>query len=164
MTGKSILGPRTIQQKLERMALEILERTDGEIVLAGIETTGFHLAESIARQLEQVGGEKVPVYRIKINKQNPLEGEVFTDVPANLLNGTTLILVDDVQNSGRTLMYSIRHFLQYPLKSVQTCVLVDRRHNRFPVRADYVGLSLSTTLEEHVKVENGPEGLEAFLI
>jgi len=87
-----------------------------------------------------------------------------TDVPVELFDGATLILVDDVQNSGKTMMYTIRHFLQYPVKSVQTCVLVDRRHNSFPVRSDYIGLSLSTTLEDHVVVEMSDKGLEACLV
>jgi pyrimidine operon attenuation protein / uracil phosphoribosyltransferase len=163
MNRKSILHPRNVNQKLERMALEILERTDGNLVLAGIESTGFHLAGIISKHLQTFSGKSFPVYKVKIDKVNPLESDPVTDVPAAVLGGVTLVLVDDVQNSGKTMMYAIRHFLNYPLKSVQTCVLVDRRHNSFPVRADYVGLSLSTTLQEHVQVEITPDGLEVYL-
>jgi pyrimidine operon attenuation protein/uracil phosphoribosyltransferase len=98
------------------------------------------------------------VYSVQINKQNPLQEDLKTNIPAELLSGATLILIDDVQNSGRTLAYTLKHFLQFPLISIQTCVLVDRRHNYFPVKADYIGLSLSTTLQEHVQVEvNGDD-------
>ena len=64
-----------------------------------------------------------------------------------------LILVDDVLNSGKTLMYGAKYFLSVPLKKLSTIVLVDRNHNRFPIKADFVGLSLSTTLKEHISVE-----------
>ncbi|MBX7202431.1 MAG: phosphoribosyltransferase [Bacteroidia bacterium] len=164
MTRKSILQPIDIHRKLERMALEMLERTEGELIIVGIESTGFHLAEIITRHLETYAGKTFRAYRVKIDKSNPLMSMPQTDVPVELFDGATLILVDDVQNSGKTMMYTIRHFLQYPVKSVQTCVLVDRRHNSFPVRSDYIGLSLSTTLEDHVVVEMSDKGLEACLV
>ena len=104
-----------------------------------------------------------PVYRISINKQRPLENPVTSDIPEEQLKDATLIIVDDVQNSGKTMMYSIRHFLNFPLRSVQTCVLVDRSHNKFPVKSDYVGISLSTTLQEHVTVEVNGKEVEVFL-
>jgi pyrimidine operon attenuation protein/uracil phosphoribosyltransferase len=145
------------------MALEIIERTNGNLVLAGIESNGIQLAGIIGKHLQAITGTPFLVYRVRINKPNPLQSKLETDLPAELLTGATLILVDDVQNSGRTMIYSIRHFLQFPLESVQTCVLVDRKHNNFPVRADYVGLSLSTTLQDHVLVEVNGEAIEVFL-
>ena len=88
-----------------------------------------------------------------INKTSPLETPIETDVNGDELYNSIIIIVDDVQNSGKTMAFAVKHFLQYPVKSIQTCVLIDRRYNLFPVRADYVGLSLSTTLKEHVSVE-----------
>lgn len=155
-----ILDSSKSHQKLQRIALEILERTSEreQIVLAGIQSSGFALAKLIVGYLNKFSGENHVVYSIQINKQNPLQEDLKTDIPAKLLMGATLILIDDVQNSGRTLAYTLKHFLQFPVISIQTCVLVDRRHNYFPVKADYIGLSLSTTLQEHVQVEvNGDD-------
>ena len=107
------------------------------------------------------GGKKsYPIERIApgVITRKSVDQPVQTDINPDQLKNATLILIDDVQNSGRTLAYALRHFLQYPVHAVQTCVLIDRRHNFFPVKADYIGLSLSTTLQEHVQVEvNGTE-------
>jgi pyrimidine operon attenuation protein/uracil phosphoribosyltransferase len=164
MINDLIIEPRRVQQKLQRMALEILERNNGQrVLLAGIHKSGFDLAEMIAGYLAAFSETGYPVYRISINKQRPLENPVTSDIPEEQLKDATLIIVDDVQNSGKTMMYSIRHFLNFPLRSVQTCVLVDRSHNKFPVKSDYVGISLSTTLQEHVTVEVNGKEVEVFL-
>ena len=153
--SSQILDSSQSHQKLQRIALEILERTSSRehILLAGIQSSGFALAKIIAGYLNDFSGTHLTVYSVQINKPNPLENELKTDIEPELLSGATLILIDDVQNSGRTLAYALKHFLNYPVLSIQTCVLVDRRHNFFPVKADYIGLSLSTTLQEHVQVE-----------
>lgn len=150
-----ILSSEKCNARLQRMALEILERTHGneKVFVAGIRNSGFNLATIVCSYLSSFSGRTWDVYSVKLDKVNPLQSEVETNLDGNALTGAILILVDDVQNSGKTMMYAIRHFLQFPLQSVQTCVLVDRSHNRFPVRPDYVGLSLSTTLQEHVSVE-----------
>jgi len=151
---EEILNSKKVQQKISRIALEIIERNHGEerVVLAGIESTGFVLALQIAKMLESFHGKKYACVPVKMHKPSPLETPIQTDIPDDGYKGAVIILVDDVQNSGRTMAYALRHFLQYPVKAIQTCILVDRRHNSFPVRADYVGLSLSTTLKEHVNV------------
>jgi pyrimidine operon attenuation protein/uracil phosphoribosyltransferase len=149
-----ILDAHKVHQKLQRIALEILEHTNDhhQVVLAGIQSGGFKIAEEIGTYLSSFSGKQYKVHSVKLDKQQPLDSPVTSDIEPSLLNNATLILIDDVQNSGRTLAYALRHFLQYPVYSVQTCVLVDRRHNHFPVKADYIGLSLSTTLQEHVEV------------
>ena len=164
MDTNLIIEPRRVQQKLQRMALEIRERNSGQTVfLAGIDKSGFEVAKMIANYLKGFSGEDFPVYKISINKQEPLKSEVKTDLPTDKLKKATLVIIDDVQNSGRTMMYCIRHFLQFPLRSVQTCVLVDRLHNDFPVKSDYVGISLSTTLQEHVTVEVNREEVNIYM-
>ena len=149
-----ILDAHKVHQKLQRIALEILEHTNDHqhVVLAGIQSGGFKIAEVIGQYLSSFSGKQFKVHSVQLNKQQPLDHPVTSDIEPSQLNNATLILIDDVQNSGRTLAYALRHFLQYPVYSVQTCVLVDRRHNHFPVKADYIGLSLSTTLQEHVEV------------
>ena len=160
-----ILDSKKADQKIRRIALEILERNLNEpnIVVAGVLNTGFELAKQICRELEHFSGKSFPCHAVKIHKPAPLEQPISCDVPSDLLKSAILILVDDVQNSGKTMAHALRYFLDYPVKAIQTCVLIDRRHNSFPVRADYVGLSLSTTLKEHVSVEKLESGFTASL-
>jgi pyrimidine operon attenuation protein/uracil phosphoribosyltransferase len=149
-----LLTPHQVNQKLQRIALEIKEKTFGHqhLILVGIAESGLKLANIIAQMLA-ANGNKIDVFSIKINKPNPLELPISCNISQDLLKNTTVILVDDVQNSGRTMIYAVQHFLKFPVYAIQTCVLVDRLHNLFPVSADYVGLSLSTTLKEHVTVD-----------
>lgn len=149
-----ILDSHQVHQKLERIALEILERTSehNHVLLAGIQTSGFAIAKLIARYLKSFSEKELTVYSVQLDKTQPLNHPVVTNISSELLSQATLIIIDDVQNSGRTLSYALMHFLQFPVYSVQTCVLIDRRHNKFPVKPDYIGLSLSTTLQEHVEV------------
>ncbi len=147
------------------MALEIFERTSSheKVVIVGIRSSGFHIARIIASYLSEFSGNAHEIYQLKLNKVNPIESAAETDLPDSILPGATLILVDDVQNSGRTMIYAIRRFLDFPVRAVQTCVLVDREHPDFPVRSDYVGMSLSTTLQEHITVEVSDNVIEVFL-
>jgi pyrimidine operon attenuation protein/uracil phosphoribosyltransferase len=146
------------------MALQIYEHNmDASVFLFGIESGGYALAQILANYLKDFAHKDFPVISLKINKVNPLDGAgVLLDSSLDF-KGKTVIIIDDVQNSGRTMMYAIRTFLDYPLVSVQACVLVDRAHPKFPVRCDYVGLSLSTTLQEHVLVEVNGDAVEVFL-
>jgi pyrimidine operon attenuation protein/uracil phosphoribosyltransferase len=155
-----ILDPKKAHQKIRRIALEILERNQNEpnLIIAGVMQTGYDLAQLICEELKYFSGIEYPCHAIHIFKPAPLEKSVICDVEPADLNSAVLILVDDVQNSGKTMAYALRYFLDFPVKAIQTCVLIDRRHNSFPVRADYVGLSLSTTLHEHVSVEKGNDG------
>lgn len=148
-----LLSPHQVNQKLQRIALEIKEKTfrHQHIILVGVVESGLQLARIIAQILLQ-NGSPTEVFSLKVNKPNPLAEPVICAIPEETLKNSTVILIDDVQNSGRTMIYAVQHFLQFPVHAIQTCVLVDRQHNRFPVRADYVGLSLSTTLKEHVNV------------
>ncbi len=148
-----LLSPTQVNQKLQRIALEIKEKTFGhdKIILVGIAESGLQLAHIIAKILHQNDSE-VEIFSIKVNKPDPLTEPVVCSIAEEKLLNSTVILVDDVQNSGRTMIYAVQYFLKFPVYAIQTCVLVDRLHNLFPVRADYVGLSLSTTLKEHVTV------------
>jgi pyrimidine operon attenuation protein/uracil phosphoribosyltransferase len=163
--SSQILDAYKVQQKISRIALEIIERTYKEehVIIVGIKNAGYELAIRICKELKRFENKDYPCYHININKPAPLEREVETSLDRDKLPDAVVILVDDVQNSGRTMAYAVRHFLQYKVKSIQTCVLIDRKHNRFPIKADYVGLSLSTTLQEHVLVEESEDGLVVSL-
>ena len=149
-----ILTHQQIQHKIRRIAYQIYESNvdEKEIVVAGIEGGGLHFAKKIVKTLEEITNIKITLCKVTINKDNPLEGGVKTSIDESGYKNKSIVLVDDVLNSGSTLIYGVRHFLCTPLKQLKTAVLVNRNHKRFPVKADFKGISLSTSLNEHVKV------------
>lgn len=156
MEKNYILSPEVAAKKLKRMAFEILENNFGEtsFILAGIRESGTVIAETIQRLLTEIAGLQTELITVSLDKKNPATVEISR--PLDFKN-KVVILIDDVSNSGKTLMYAIRPFLDTPPKKIQTLVLVERSHNAFPVKPDYVGLSVATTIQEHiyVEVENG---------
>jgi len=122
------------------------------MIVAGIKGRGSDLAAILAEKLKSISPIDVRMATVKVNKRSPLEHEVELDMDVSEIEGQVVILVDDVLNSGKTLIYGVKRFLQVPIKRLRTVVLVDRDHKRFPIKADYVGLSLSTTLLEHISV------------
>jgi pyrimidine operon attenuation protein / uracil phosphoribosyltransferase len=152
MEKNYILSPEVAAKKLKRMAFEILENNFGEksFILAGIRESGTVIAEVIQRLLNEIAGLKTELITVSLNKKNPTTVEISR--PLDFKN-KVVILIDDVSNSGRTLLYAIRPFLDTAPKKIQTLVLVERSHNAFPVKPDYVGLSVATTLQEHIYVE-----------
>lgn len=149
-----ILSHTQVEQKINRIAYELLETnfSEDKLILVGITGQGLTLAKKIEKVLKQISEKPVELYAITLEKDNPINHEIVLDVDLNYLSGKSVILVDDVLNSGRTLIYSAQHLLKAPLKKLQTVCLVDRWHRRFPIRADFVGLTLSTTLQEHIEV------------
>lgn len=150
-----ILDHQQIQQKLNRLAYQVYEANykEGEIIVAGIEPNGAALAERLADVLRKISGKKIGLARLKVNKTNPLQSELYCETGGCEFAGKSVVLVDDVLNTGRTMIYGIKYLLEYPIKQLHTVVLIDRDHKLFPVRADYIGLALSTNLQEHVSVE-----------
>ena len=165
-TGKKrvlILDKERISYKLRRMAYEIWERNsdEKEITLIGIEPGGKILAGNLAAILKEICKLKVQTISININKKKPLNHAL--DFEENL-NGKSVILVDDVVNSGKTIMYSLHTILSYDLRKVMVAVLVDRQHKSFPIASDIVGHSLATTLQDHIEVEtSGNEIMAVYL-
>lgn len=148
-----ILDHVQINHKIKRIAYQIYESNVNEeqVVLAGILKSGFELAEKLKKELETISDLKVILCEVRVNKKNPLEEIKTSLLPADYEN-KSIVLVDDVLNSGTTLIYGVRHFLEVPLKQFKTAVLVDRSHKKYPVKADFKGISLSTSLNETVKV------------
>ncbi|MBK7182296.1 MAG: phosphoribosyltransferase [Bacteroidetes bacterium] len=155
MAKTLILNNKQIEQKINRIAYEIYENNYGEkeIIIAGIVGNGFTLAEKINTVIKKISPIKTKLIEIKINKENPAEKEIKIALTDKDLKNKVIILVDDVLNSGKTLIFGAKPFLITPVKRLTTAVLVDRGHNRYPIKADFVGLSLSTTLQEHISVE-----------
>lgn len=151
-THNMILSAEIAGRKLKRMALEVCERNYGadEIVLLGIKDNGSLIAKEIARLMAEYFEGEIIVADLFINKKEPAEIRLSTEID---LGNKVIILVDDVANSGRTMLYSLKPLLlQFP-KKIQTLALVERTHKLFPIAVDYVGVSVSTTLEENIEVE-----------
>mgnify|MGYP003521805574 CR=1 FL=1 len=153
MDKNIILTNQEIEHKIKRIAYQIYETfvDEDEIVIAGIANNGFVFAKKIASALETISSIKISLCEVKVNTQNP-ELEIHTSLTKEQYANKGIILVDDVLNSGTTLIYAVRHFLDVPLKKFKTAVLVDRNHKKYPVKADFKGISLSTSLLEHVQV------------
>lgn len=166
MNKTLILNSKQIQQKINRIAYEIYENNykEKEIIVAGIADNGYILAKRIADVLSKISPIKAKLIEIKINKTNPIESPTKILLTEKELKDKVIILVDDVLNSGKTLIFGARGFLTTPVKRLTTAVLVDRGHNRYPIKADFVGLSLSTTLQEHITVEIDKKGKEVVYL
>ena len=159
-----ILNHQEIQHKIRRIAYQIYESNvdEKEIVLAGIEENGYLLAKKLKSILEKISDLKPVLCKVSIDKKNPL-AEIKTSIDKRDYTNKSLVLVDDVLNSGSTLIYGVKHFLDVPLKQFKTAVLVNRNHKKYPVKADFKGISLSTSLHEHVEVTLKGKQLEAYL-
>lgn len=154
-TQTSVLDKKQIAQKINRIAWQVYEDnfSEKEIIVAGIAKTGFLLAQRIAGVLEKISPLKIKLVKIILDKENPLTCNVEPQLSPKELKGKTLVLVDDVLNSGMTLTYSLCPFLDADVKKIRTVILVDRNHKRFPIGADFTGISLATTLQEHITVD-----------
>lgn len=152
MARKDILNKDNIKMKLERMALEIIENNIEEslIILVGIQENGSVIARNMEKLLKEYSSLEVQLVNLTINKKHP--GEVSLSRQLDV-TGKVIVLVDDVANSGKTILYSLKPFLDFHPKKIQTLALVERTHKIFPVNLDYKGLSVATTLQEHIYVE-----------
>ncbi|MBT8302838.1 MAG: phosphoribosyltransferase [Bacteroidia bacterium] len=149
-----ILDHKQIVHKIRRIAYQVYESNinENEVVIAGIEPNGYVFAKKVKSQLEKISDIKVNLCKVTIDKKNPRK-PIVTSISENDYKNKSLILVDDVLNSGTTLVYGVKYFLDVPLKQFKTAVLVNRNHKKYPVKADYKGISLSTSLKEHVTVK-----------
>ena len=153
MESSIILTNGQIENKTRRIAYQIYEVNfdEKEIIIAGITGNGFLFAKKIAKVLTHISELKVILCEVKIDKKHPLN-EITTSIESGEYKNKSLVLVDDVLNSGTTLIYGIKHFLEVPLKRFNTAVLINRDHKKYPVKADFKGISLSTSLKEHISV------------
>ncbi len=149
-----VIDKSVIRQKLERMAYQIVEENyeEKEIILAGINNKGLLIARQLAGYIRKIleDGE-VWVLPIRVFAANPVAEEVTGKIDERV-NGKVVVIVDDVANTGRTLLYATKPFLDFLPKKIQMAVLVDRKHKLFPITPDFIGTSLSTTLQEHITV------------
>ncbi|MFT6065111.1 MAG: pyrimidine operon attenuation protein/uracil phosphoribosyltransferase [Paraglaciecola sp.] len=160
-----ILNTIQINQKIKRIAYEIYESNSNEkeVIIAGIVGNGYIFAEKLVKTLQEISSLKVILCQVDINKKKPLE-LISTSLNVLEYQNKSLVLVDDVLNSGTTLIYGVKHFLDVPLKSFKTAVLVNRNHKKYPVKADFKGVSLSTSIKEHIQVDFSKNESKAYLV
>lgn len=166
MAHTQILDAAQISQKLNRMAYEIYENNFSEktIFIVGIDGNGYKVAERLGAILESISPIKIKLGKVTMNKENPWEHEPKINFTEKDFENKPVVVVDDVLNSGKTLIYAVKLFLDKPVKRLNTLVLVDRSHTRYPIKADFVGLSLSTTLQERIDTDFSKKGKEAVYL
>ncbi|WP_053990262.1 phosphoribosyltransferase domain-containing protein [Mangrovimonas sp. TPBH4] len=163
-TKNTILSHQEIQHKIRRIAYQIYESnvSEKEVILAGIDSNGYLLAQKLKASLDNISDISTVLCKVIVDKRHPLEA-VKTSLKEEDYTNKSIVLVDDVLNSGSTLIYGVKHFLNVPLKQFKTAVLVNRNHKKYPVKADFKGISLSTSIKEHVEVILDGDTYEAFL-
>jgi pyrimidine operon attenuation protein / uracil phosphoribosyltransferase len=149
-----ILAHVQVQKIIKRMAYQIFEKhfDQKELVFAAIQGQGVDIAQLVQTELMAISKIKIHMLVVSLSKEKPSFNSAITSLDSKTWKGKAIILFDDVLNTGRTLMFAMQPFLQQDVKSIQVAVLVDRNHHSFPVAADYIGLSLQTTLQDHVSV------------
>jgi pyrimidine operon attenuation protein/uracil phosphoribosyltransferase len=153
MSQNIIMSHQEIEHTIKRIAYQIYETyvDEDEIIIAGIASNGFVFAKKIADCLVTISPLKTSLCEVVISKEQP-ELPIETSLPKGMYMNKGLVLVDDVLNTGTTLIYAIKHFLDVPINKFKTVVLVDRNHKKYPVKADFKGISLSTSSHDNVEV------------
>ena len=160
-----ILTRESAEKKMQRIALEIAAQLYGEtapLIIIGITGSGMVIAEKLFLLLKPLLQVSIQLISCDLNKKSP---DVIKYSEEVSFNDKHVLLVDDVTNSGRTLLYALKPLLQFYPLSIQTMSLVERMHKSFPIKIDYIGLSIATTLQDHiqVEVENG-EVMGAYIL
>ncbi|MFI0427857.1 phosphoribosyltransferase family protein [Mariniflexile sp. HMF6888] len=164
VTNNVILNHDEINHKIRRIAFQIYENNvnEKEVILAGIDSNGYIFAKKLKTILQKISDINPILCKVSIDKKNP-HLPIKTSIQPEDYENKSLVLVDDVLNSGTTLIYGVKHFLNVPLKQFKTAVLVNRNHKKYPVKADFKGISLSTSLHEHVNVVLDGKKFEVIL-
>lgn len=167
MEGKSlILNDAQVEQKIKRIAYEIYENNfrEKEVILAGIYDQGHAFAALLQTVLEDIASFTTTLIGVRLDKQAPTQSEISLTCDQNKLLNKSIVLIDDVSNTGRTLAYSLKPFLSVRVKKIETAVLVNRSHTQFPVSIQYTGYELSTSIMEHVEVQLKKAKKEVYLL
>ena len=165
MDKKKILDYKSIKKKIRRISLQIIESNieEDEIIIAGIDINGFIIAKKISQEIRKISDINIKLCMVKIDKKNPLNN-ISTSLNFEEYQNKYIVVIDDVLNSGATLMYSVKYFLNTKIKVLKTAVLVDRNHKKYPIKANFKGLSLSTSIQSKVEVVIDEKKIEAFLV
>lgn len=152
--GVQVLNNRDINQRIIRLAYEIYEHNayESEIFILGINTNGYNFGVLLKEALMKISPLECTLTRLVINPAAPTEQAIQLEIEKDRLEGSAIVMVDDVANTGRTMFYACQAIMDIIPKTLEFAVLVDRKHKSFPVHVSYVGLSLATTLQEHINV------------
>jgi pyrimidine operon attenuation protein/uracil phosphoribosyltransferase len=152
------MDQKHIQKTIKRISYQIYETNseENELVLAGIKENGLELATRIQKELKKISDLDVVLIEIKMDKKNPRD-KISMSKSISFCENKSVVVVDDVLNTGRTLIYAVKKFLSIKLKKIQTAVLVNRNHKNFPIKGDFKGISLSTSIKEHINVRFGKD-------
>ena len=148
-----ILNQDQINKIVKRIAYQIYEKNNNEshIFLIGIHRNGFTLAQLISKELKLISNSIIELCALKINKKDP-NNNPHCEIDKFKMKNKSVVLIDDVLNSGKTLIYAVKYILDVPLSKFKTSVLIDRNHKKFPIKIDFKGISLSTSIEENINV------------
>jgi pyrimidine operon attenuation protein / uracil phosphoribosyltransferase len=154
-----VLAHAQLKQKIRRIAFEIYEQNFKEkvIIVAGIDGQGYVLAKQIVKELENISPAEVKLVKVSLDKLAPQQSEVTLDCGIKEVKKRSIVLVDDVLNTGKTLAYGLKPFLNIEVKKIEIAVLVNRSHANFPIYPMYTGYELATTINDHVEVILGKE-------
>jgi len=160
-----LLDKKQTIQKIRRIAHEILEQNfkEEEVVFVGIVDLGYVFAENLEAFFNEISDIPTRLVKIELDKLAPLQSEIVLECELESLKNKVVILTDDVLNTGRTLAYSLKPFLSIEVKKLQTAIIVDRGYHTFPIGADYVGYSLSTSVQENIIVELSDDNTGVYL-
>jgi pyrimidine operon attenuation protein/uracil phosphoribosyltransferase len=161
-----ILNHIQIQQKINRLGHQIIENCFEEpiIYIGGICGNGYTLARNLGDIIEKSSNQKVVIFEINVDKEEPWNHKISLSIKETDLKNAFIFIIDDVLNSGKTMQYALIKMPERPTKSIKTVALVDRTHRRYPIKADFVGISLSTTLKERVEIELNDTDAKAYLV
>ena len=167
MKKNKILNKQEIEDKIKRISYEIYEENfdNKSVIICGIEKNGSKIAKKIISELESICNIKVQFISIGLDKKSPLS-TVKINSPQKSIKDKTIVLIDDVSNTGKTLIYVIQELLKYEPKKINTAVLVNRDHTVFPIKINFIGLSLSTSINNHIEVilnDNNNDEIGAYL-
>jgi pyrimidine operon attenuation protein/uracil phosphoribosyltransferase len=160
-----ILDQATIERKIKRLAFQVLEQnyTADRIFIVGINSKGKRFAELIHKELNQLSEKELILGNISLSPADPVNNPIECSVDLKTMNDQHVIIFDDVANTGRTLFYACRPLFEIVPRKLETGVLVDRKHKNFPIQVDYVGLSLATTISNHITVNFEESQMKATL-
>ncbi len=161
-----ILNQNQIKQKIRRLSFEILENNYNEkqIILAGINNNGMNFARLLLKELQKISEINFILSHITLDPAEPLSDPIKIDLPNKELRNKAIIIIDDVANTGRTIYFALKPLMDIVPKKIEAAVLVDRTHKSFPIKVDYVGLSLATTLKENIDVQlKGVDEMAVYL-
>ena len=164
MKDNKILNREQIKDKIKRISYQIYEKNfDNEcLVICGIEKNGSVIAKKVIKELESICNFNIQFISISLNKKKPLDS-IKIKSSKNEIIDKPIILIDDVSNTGKTLIYVIKELIKFEPKKINTAVLINRDHTLFPIKIDFIGLSLSTSISNHIEVIINEKEIGAYL-